>query len=328
MSKLKFELNPSMLEPLCDRFVSEGYKDPVGEKEAFEQVCAMDEIEGIGFFCPGQINHDNAREYRDAILARGKQPGTLILNNWQREYGWGSFTNKDEKIRELSMESARTCKDLAEIMDMDAICIWFANDGVDYIFQADYFKAWDRLVKAVGELAEYKPNIKIAVEYKIREPRIHQFISNAGDAIALIDEVGSPNVGVALDLGHSLIAGERMAYAAARLLQKGRLFRMHWGDNYRMWDDDVIVGSVNTLEFIEVVYWLKKAGWCGWCDLDQYPFKNNASDAVLESIAWVRGFEALVDRIGISTLDRIIENDEPRAALKLVREAMFDFADA
>lgn len=324
MSHLRFEVNPAIFQPMSDRF-GVGYKDELDEKRCFELTAALPDVEGMGFCCPGQIDRRNALAYAAWIRKCGKQPGTIILNNWSREFGWGSFTNKNEAIRVRSMEYAKECKDVSAMLGMDTITVWLADDGVDYPFQADYFRAWDWMVAAFTDLCEYRPEIRVAIEYKIREPRIHQFISTCGDALELIGDVGKENLGVALDLGHSLIAGEKMAYSVARIMKKGKLFRTHWGDNYRHWDDDVMIGSVNPLDFIEVVYWLHKGNWDGWCDLDLYPFKDDATTAVNESVANVRAFEALVDYIGMSTLDEIITCDEPGRAVRTIREALFDF---
>lgn len=324
MSHLRFELNPAAFEPLCDRF-GPGYKDELGEERCLELMSSLKDVEGMGFCCPGQVDRSNAARYVDIIRACGKQPGTIILNNWSKEFGWGSFTNKDEKLRALSMEYAKECKDAAAIMGMDTITVWLANDGVDYTFQSDYFKAWDQLVSSFAELCDYKPEIRVAIEYKIKEPRIFQFISNCGDTLNLISDVGKENLGVALDLGHSIMAGEKMGYSVARCMQKGKLFRTHWGDNFHHWDDDVMIGAANPLEYFEVVYWLRKGNWDGWCDLDLYPFKDDAKVAVEESVANVRAFEALVDYIGMNTLDELITNDEPGRTIRTIREALFDF---
>ena len=129
-------------------------------------------------------------------------------------------------------------------------------------------------------------------------------------------------MGVTLDLGHAINAGERIAYSAVRALKDNKLFNLHWGDNFRLWDDDVVVGSVNTIEFIEVVYWLHKYDWEGWCGLDQYPFKNNAADAIHESILWIKGFENVVQKIGMEKLGQAIAQDEPKMVLALLRETM------
>ena len=46
---------------------------------------------------------------------------------------------------------------------------------------------------------------------------------------------------------------------------------MHFNDNYRLWDDDMIVGSVHTIEYLELLYWLDRVGYDGYLSMDQYP---------------------------------------------------------
>lgn len=80
-----------------------------------------------------------------------------------------------------------------------------------------------------------------------------------------------------------------------------------------------------TKRFILPVYWLHCYDFDGWCGLDQYPFKNNAFDAATESVAWVRSFEELIEKIGMNEIGSWLENDEPKKALSKIREALFDF---
>lgn len=324
MANLKFEVNPGLLQPIGDRFVSEGYKNPISEEMAFQIIGSMPEVDGIGFWGPGQVNLSNAREVADKVRSMKKEPAVLVINLWDKKWGWGSLTNKSAGLREDAISRACECVEIAKLMGIDTVSIWFGHDGVDYAFQADYFKAWDNLVEGLQKIAGYDKDMKIAVEYKIREPRIHEFVGNLGDTLCLINDAGRDNVGITLDLGHAINAGERIAYSVARALQKNKLYNLHFGDNYRLWDDDVIVGTVNTIEFIEVIYWLHKYNWEGWCGLDQYPFKNNAVDAMVESILWVRGFERIISKIGLTALDEVILQDEPKKALKLLREAMLE----
>lgn len=327
MSKLRFEINPGLVMPLSDRFEGAGYKPPVSMEEALKIAGGLKDADGFGFWGPGQITKENALSMAECAKSYGKEPATIVLNFWHKDWGWGGLTNKRPEMRQRLVREACDMVDAAKLMGIDTIVLWNAHDGVDYAFQADYCKAWDWLVEGVHEIASYDPAMQIGIEYKVREPRIHQFIANLGDAFTLINDVGLPNVGITLDLGHSIIGGERIAYSAARCLQKGKLFNLHFGDNYRLWDDDVVVGSVNTLEFIEVIYWLKRFKWDGWCALDQYPFKNNAVDAMTESIRWVRGFERLIERIGLPLFGEMIERDEPKLMLKTLREALFDMKD-
>lgn len=329
MAKLRFEANPAMLQPLSDRFTAAGYKDPVDPAVAYDIVGNLDVIDGFGFWAPGgELTMDTVADVRKKVEGYGKKMGNIVFDTWTpRQYKWGCFTSKDKAVRENTVQALCEAMDIAEAAGMDTIGIWLAHDGVDYPFQLDFVKAYDWLVEGIGRAAAYKPNIRLAIEPKVREPRMQQLISTSGDALNLCDEIGMKNVGVCMDAGHAIIAGERLGCCAARLLRKDKLFSMHFGDNYRMWDDDVIVGTVNTLEFLELVFWLKKYNWDGWCALDQYPFKNNALDASVESILWIRGMEAMVERIGISEFEKMLELDEPKKALSTIRKAFFDMQE-
>ena len=325
MGRLKFECNPGLMTTLSDRFSGVGYKKEIGFDEGLATVARMDEVDGVGFWGPGQVTLDNCLEVKEKVEKIGKKPGVIVVANWGPEWRWGAFSSKSQAVREASVQLVCEAMDIAEKMGIGSITIWPAHDGVDYPFQADFSKVWDWMVDCTIKCAEYKPNIKIGIEYKIREPRIHQFVANIGDTISMIKDVNRDNVGALLDFGHSLQAGENIAYSAVRLLEMGKLYNAHWGDNFRHWDDDVIVGSVNPLDFIELVYWLHRYDFDGWNGLDQYPFKNDAYDAATESVNFVRGCENLIDFIGMDEIGTWILDDEPKKALSKIREAMFDF---
>ena len=326
MHRLKFETNPSLMMPISDRFTAQGYKPPITKDQAYDMVGNCDLFGAFGFWAPGgDLTLDNVEELTRRVHGYGKVMGTIVFDTWTRlEYKWGCFTSKDPAVREQTVQKLCEAKDIAEAAGMKTIVVWLAHDGVDYPFQLDFIKAYDWLVEGLERAASYKSHIRLAIEPKIREPRMHQLVANIGDALTLVDEIGQDSVGVCLDSGHSLIAGERMANSAARLLRRGKLYGMHFGDNYRLWDDDVIVGTVNTLEFLELVYWLHKYEWNGWCSLDQYPFKNDALEACSESVLWIRGMEDLLERIGMSTFEDMMKLDEPKKALSTLRQAIFD----
>ena len=65
-------------------------------------------------------------------------------------------------------------------------------------------------------------------------------------AITYARECALPNVGVTIDVGHSLEAYENVAEAICAAASRGLLFHMHINDNYRLWDDDMITGSIHT----------------------------------------------------------------------------------
>ena len=86
--------------------------------------------------------------------------------------------------------------------------------------------------------------VEVLVEYKLKKPRTHCFISTASKTMLLIDEVGSDNVGVLLDTGHAAAGSENPAESIALLNGRAKhyLSYLHFNDNYHTWDDDMLVG--------------------------------------------------------------------------------------
>ena len=115
-------------------------------------------------------------------------------------------------------------------------------------------------------------------------------MARAADTLLLATQVGLPNVGVTIDTGHSLVAGENVAEAAVLLAtQGGKLFHLHFNDNYRSWDDDMIVGSVHLVEFVELWFWLQELGYQGWYSMDQYPYREDGQGALRASVEFLTG---------------------------------------
>ena len=59
-------------------------------------------------------------------------------------------------------------------------------------------------------------------------------------------------------------------------------------------DDDMIVGSVHSVCYLETLYWLDRCGYEGWLSMDQYPYREDAAGAIGESILWLRKFDAIL----------------------------------
>ena len=106
-------------------------------------------------------------------------------------------------------------------------------------------------------------------------------------------------------------------------LADGLLFNVHVNDNYGSWDDDMIVGSVHLIEFIEMFYVLKKRKYAGWISVDIFPYRENQFEAVRESILYMNKFDAAVDKIGIDRIDALIKSGSVTETLKVIRESVF-----
>ena len=108
-------------------------------------------------------------------------------------------------------------------------------------------------------------------------------------------------------------------YGKANSYQRGKLFHMHFNDNYRAWDDDMIVGSIHTVEYIELLYWLDRIDYTGWYSMDQYPYREDAKRALSESIAWLRALQERVDE-NRTRIDAILQEGDATRTSALLRQ--------
>ncbi|MFC2037769.1 sugar phosphate isomerase/epimerase family protein [Chloroflexota bacterium] len=165
------------------------------------------------------------------------------------------------------------------------------------------------------------PGVKLVIEYKPKEPRTHCFIGTVGKTLLLVEKVDKPNVGAMIDVGHALMAYENAAESAAMLQYFGqKLFYMHFNDNWRLWDDDMTVGSVHTVEMLELLYWLDRMDYEGWYALDIFPYREDGTRAATESIRWIKGLHGLLDKIGRDRIGEVVASGDAMEASAMIRE--------
>ena len=129
-------------------------------------------------------------------------------------------------------------------------------------------------------------------------------------------------VGVLLDVGHAMQGAENVANAAALLSSYGKLDYLHLNDNYGDWDDDMLVGSVHIIAYLELIYWLKRINYKGWLTLDIFPYRENGVAAATQCKEWIEAMFRSVDRIGMNGFAQVIRNADACEATALIRKAL------
>lgn len=281
-SRLKLASNLCPFSRLSDRFVTEGYCQGYAFEKKLEMLSRIKGISGVGYGWPCRLKTGAALS---KVLAKhGLKLATLDTNIYtEARFKLGSFTNPDRKIRRAAIERVKETLDAAEEAGAPDINLWPGHDGFDYVFQGHYADAWKWMVDGIGEAAEHNPKMPISIEYKCKEPRANTYIANAGKAMWLVSKIAKPNIGITLDVGHSLAALENPAECAVLAMSENRLQQIHVNDNYRDWDHDMIPGSVNVWDFIEFFYWTRKLGYKGWYCIDSYPYRENGTEALQRS---------------------------------------------
>lgn len=216
--------------------------------------------------------------------------------------------------------------DYAQELGCNLINLWPGQDGYDYHFTADYAQERTWFEECVKECCEYNKNMKISVEYKPKEPRNRSYPSNVYSTLLMVKETGQDNCGVTVDFGHALDAYENVAESVLILKKYGdKLFHLHMNDCYGYWDDDMIAGSVHTIAYLEMFYWMKKTGYQGYISSDQYPYREDGRNAVAETIAWMECFEEIADRmVQDEEVEKVIHSGDAVAATGMLRKIMFN----
>ena len=98
---------------------------------------------------------------------------------------------------------------------------------------------------------------------------------------------------------------------------------MHVNDNYNLWDDDMIAGSLRYTEYIEMFYALRKVKYDGFMAIDIFPYREDSIISTSESVKNMRKMDEAVDLIGFDRLAELIEEGDPNKTIAIVREAIF-----
>ena len=322
--KPRFSANINTFNAGADRYVLSGYGERYPTDELIKMATRVEGLTGVELVGMWHVNDHNVEQIRRQVADAGLVVTCVTPDIWaSAKWGRGSFASNDPEIRQAAIQEVKKSMEWARQLNCEVIDLWFGQDGYDYPFQGNFLTAWDQLIEGVTECADHVPQVKIVLEYKPKEPRTHCYIATVGKTLLLIDKVSRPNVGAMIDVGHALMAYENTAESAALLQYFGdKLFYMHFNDNWRLWDDDMTVGSVHTIEMLELLYWLDRMNYNGWYALDIFPYRENGIRAAQESIHWLQGLHNLLDKIGRERFAAVIASGDSMDASALLREAI------
>ena len=307
----------------CDRFLSTGYKKNMSTEEMFKKAASIKEVEGIELVGTWDITTKNVKEIGKLLQDYNIKLVSIIPDHFSQPcWGKGAFTSRDPKIRRQAIECTKEMIDILVELKGELINLWPGQDGYDYLFQGNYDEAYTQLVEGIRECAQYNHNIKISLEYKPKEPRNFSYLARSADTLLLALETGAENVGITVDVGHSIMAGENVSETVFKLIKANKLFHMHFNDNYQSWDDDMIVGSVHTILYIELLFWLKKMNYQGWYSMDQYPYREDGKEALNQSIQWLIALNKKIDDYGMEKIEAIIRRGEATEISEEIRKLL------
>jgi xylose isomerase len=208
----------------------------------------------------------------------------------------GAFSNPDAAVRRKAIDLTKAGMDAAAAAGVNLMTIWLGQDGFDTPFQADYARLWDWEITGLREVADHLPTMNVSIEYKPNEPRAFALLPDAATTLLAISEAGCRNLGVTLDFAHMLYANEQPAYAAMLVARRARVMGLHLNDGYAKRDDGLMVGTVHSMQTIELLHRIRQDGYDGVIYFDTFP-DFTGLDPVSECEANIMVVEFMLDII-------------------------------
>lgn len=311
----KYAVITGFLGQLADRFSK--YQQPRSIEEKFKVASKIKNLNGLELVWPTDFN--SSKEVLPLLEEYDLGVSAVNLNI---KAGWntGSFTSPFRDVRLKALDTLKRAIDISEEIGCRMVTMALLNDGHDYPFQLDYMKAWDYLEDGISKAADYNPNVKISIEYKFNEPRVRTILGDVGKLLYFLKVINKENVGVTLDVGHAIYGGENPSESLTLLFREKKLFYIHINDNARNWDWDMIPTTVNFLDYLEFMFYLKRYSYTGWIGIDVFPKDLDPVETFGLTIQIMKDLEDRVKKLDLENILKLMEENKLLEILNLIRE--------
>jgi xylose isomerase len=241
--------------------------------------------------------------------------GVSAVNFRSRRSGkWlrGSFTScRGEERREVT-DDLKRAMDFAADLGCARVTTCPLNDGTDVPFEADYVRLYDHAFETLSAACAHNRGVRICIEYKLSDPMARCLFGTAGETLSFCLMAAQDNLGVTVDIGHSLLARERPAQAATLLARAGRLFYVHLNDNDGFWDWDMLPGVYHLWETVELLHTLRRVGYDDdWIAFDVTAKEIDTVDHFAAAMRLARRLEDIAARIDESEMQDLMQQRDP-----------------
>lgn len=296
--KLNVDAHLWCLGTYGERYVPGGYFDPLSLDKQLEIMSKIEGLTGLFVFYPFAPLPDDPVKLKKKLNDFGLKISNLAVECWSDpKWKYGGFSDNNKRIRTEMVELFKRAIDLSKELETDSVLLWPAHDGFDYSFQVDYRDGWKYLVETIQEIGSYDTSVKIAVEYKSKDPRQRQYVNTVGKEMMLLNDVGLDNVTGVIDVGHALMAQENLAESLVILDSHNKLGQIHLNENYRDSDPDMIFGTINFWDILEFFYYLNKTNFEGWSSIDIIAGRDDRAKSLEIGVKLIWKYKRLADKL-------------------------------
>ncbi len=280
--------------PGGDRFTSR-FKEGVSINERIKLLGDSGLVNGIEIHYPYEVTEESFDELRKIARNYNLKILTVIPGLFnEMEFKNGSLSSPNPKTRKKAIGRIITAMKMNEELKIkgeggEFAIFWPAADGTTYPFDSDHIKKRSLIREGLLEaLKNTKGNL--VIEHKPSDPAAKTYFGTTSEAILLVEYLrqainNNDRIGINPEMAHLLMADASLGYDISYLIEEKMLFHTHWNTCRRRGaDTDMIVGTDNFYESMEVFYWLKRYAYDKWLGLDLMPKNENSIEAVRISI--------------------------------------------
>ena len=296
--KLNVDAHLWCLGTYAERYVPGGYFEPLSLDQQLQIMSKVEGLSGLFVFYPTPPLPTDPDKLVKKLADHNLKVSELAVECWSdRKWKHGGFSTNEAHVRREMVKLFKEAIAFSKEIKAESVLLWPAHDGLDYPFQTDYREGWKHLVDTIREIGELDPAVKICVEYKSKDPRQRQYVSNVGKAMMLLSDVGLPNVHGVIDVGHALMCQENLAESLVIMDSHGKLGQIHLNENYKDSDPDMIFGTINFWELLEFFYYLNKTDFSGWCSIDTIVPRDDRTKNLTMGVKLIWKYKRMADTL-------------------------------
>jgi len=315
--KIKQAIITGFLGKLKDRFCD--YHEARTPEEKIAAVAQVPGAAGIEIVYPYEC--EDLGGVKKALKKHKLGVAAVNVNiKAEPDFGRGSASVNSRKLRDKAVRFICEGMDAAAELGADKVTCCPLSDGYDYLFEVDYQRAWKNMVGTFKEAARHRQDIRLSLEYKGSETRVNCYLDTAAKTFCLMQDIDESNLGVTIDVGHALYAGETVAESVCLAESKGIPYYIHINDNNRKWDWDLIPATRNLWDYLELFVYLKKFNYQGWVTSDMSPMRVDPVQAFERTIATTEKFIQIAERLDSRELFQMMSEERTVEILKWLEE--------
>ncbi|KAL3921563.1 MAG: hypothetical protein SGILL_002684 [Bacillariaceae sp.] len=316
----------SRLNSMKDRPDLWGGKPLTSPRDYVQRQATVQGLSCVDFNYPQHFGeHWTAQEAKVALHNVGLKAGAVCLRYPSPCFARGAMNHPSHDLRRKAIDMTKEAAEVALELGTDEVVVWSAFDGYDYPFQVNYDEKWEQLVLTFQELCDDYPSIKFSLEYKPTDENTRFFtVPTTGAALLFVEEVNRPNMGLTLDVGHMLMAGENPGQSIAMVGRKKKLFGVQLNDGFTRLaaEDGLMFGSVHPSMALEIMYQLRRTKFDGHFYFDTFPQRSDPVREAEFNIQQAKRFWFAASLIDEDKLRNITREHDAVASLELVNEAL------